>query len=357
VADVLSDIDKYLLWYASSGVDGFFIDEVSFADPAVDAAQYAIDTTYYSTIYNYVKNINPNLQIVLNPGAAQYKDINLYSDVVISFENTAAVFESWVPPQWQFTQDASRNCVLPHTCTTFEDMQNAMAKAKSVNAGWVYCTNEGLPGPWSSLPTGAYWQEHKNLIDDTTLNADPTSLVMVTVGNDIGFIFCDIKTNFVVRNLSDKYRRLYIDSGAAGGDPAMTLISADYLIENGTRYVWNGAAWSSLGVVTQTINTAFQWQFRLSRASLQNITGALSCVVRPEEYVSGNSQTRFSSIISLAAMGVPTGGNAFSVSQAQANYVNEAVGTIDLLAGTIVPTTAPNGSIPFQFWYTIAANP
>jgi hypothetical protein len=356
VADVLADIDKYLLWYASSGVDGFFIDEVSFANPVSDPAQYAIDTAYYSTIYNYVKTKNPNYKVILNPGAVQYQDINLYSDIVISIEETAANFATWVPPSWQFNQSAAKNGGIIHTATTVDTMKSTVMRAKSVNIGWLYVTPDPLPAPFSTLPAATYWPSEQVWIDDETTQVNPTSLVMCTFANDIGYLFADMKTNLVVRDLNDKFRRVYIDSGAAGGDP-VNDITADYLIENGSRYNWENGAWNYLGTVTQTVNTFRQWQVRVSRANLQNVTAALRAVLRPEEYVGGVSKTRFSPTISIAAMGVPTSGNAFTVSSAKVNGTAEAVGTVDYLAGTVTPTTAPNGSRSFQFYYTIAANP
>lgn len=354
VASVKADIANYVSWYSSVGLDGFFIDEVSFADPAVNAPQYAIDTAYYADLYAYIKGLNPNYQIVLNPGAAQYKDINNYSDVVISVEDTAAAFSTYVPPSWQFNQSSSRNGAIIHTATTVADMQAAMNRAKSMQFGWVYITPDPLPAPFSTL--ASYWTSEQTQLSDNTRQCTPTSLIMCTFANDIGYLFCDMKYNFVVRNTTNKFRRVYIDSGAVGGDP-VNNITADYLIENGSRYNWNGAAWNYLGTVTQDIDTFRQWQVRVSRADLQNITGALSAILRPEENVGGNVKTRFSPTITISAMGVPTGGNPFTVTAAKVNNVAEAVGTVDYLAGTVTPTTACNGQRSFQFYYTIAANP
>lgn len=42
----------------------------------------------------------------------------------------------------------------------------------------------------------------------------------------------------------------------------------------------------------------------------------------------------------------------FAVHKANVDQVDEAVGTVDATAGTIVPTTAPNGAKHFDFWYT-----
>lgn len=49
---------------------------------------------------------------------------------------------------------------------------------------------------------------------------------------------------------------------------------------------------------------------------------------------------------------VPQGARDVAVHKANVANANEAVGTVDATAGTIVPTTAPNGTRVFDFWFT-----
>ena len=49
--------------------------------------------------------------------------------------------------------------------------------------------------------------------------------------------------------------------------------------------------------------------------------------------------------------------SAFAVFKANVDNANEAVGTVDATAGTIVPTTAPNGTHTYDFWYNFTYTP
>lgn len=59
-----------------------------------------------------------------------------------------------------------------------------------------------------------------------------------------------------------------------------------------------------------------------------------------------------------AALGLPGQktplGATFAVHKANVDNANEAVGTVDATAGTIIPTSAPNATRNFTFWYTYA---
>lgn len=48
----------------------------------------------------------------------------------------------------------------------------------------------------------------------------------------------------------------------------------------------------------------------------------------------------------------PSGATTFAVFKSTVNNVNEAVGTVDATAGSIIATTAPDSSKSFDFWYT-----
>ena len=63
-----------------------------------------------------------------------------------------------------------------------------------------------------------------------------------------------------------------------------------------------------------------------------------------------------SAALGLTATKTPTPGS-FSVYKAAVGQANEAVGTVDATAGTIEPTTAPNGTNDYDFWYTFSFTP
>ena len=57
----------------------------------------------------------------------------------------------------------------------------------------------------------------------------------------------------------------------------------------------------------------------------------------------------------LALVGQKTpASSAFAVHKSDVGSANETVGTVDATAGTIVPTTVPNGTNDYDFWYTYA---
>lgn len=61
-----------------------------------------------------------------------------------------------------------------------------------------------------------------------------------------------------------------------------------------------------------------------------------------------------SSAIGLA---MPRGATLAAVYKANVDDVNETVGTVDATAGTIIPTTAPNGTRDYDFWWNATVTP
>ena len=62
-----------------------------------------------------------------------------------------------------------------------------------------------------------------------------------------------------------------------------------------------------------------------------------------------------------SALGLPgcktPASSAFAVFKACADGADEAVGTVDATAGTIVPTTAPDAATAFDFWFNYTVTP
>lgn len=101
------------------------------------------------------------------------------------------------------------------------------------------------------------------------------------------------------------------------------------------------------------------------------LTGGTQTVVTTDAYASLTSATVASvagaaagdtiGIGTSAAIGLPATKTptpaSFAVYKANVDGAAEAVGTVDATAGTITPTTAPNGTRDFDFWYTFSATP
>lgn len=60
---------------------------------------------------------------------------------------------------------------------------------------------------------------------------------------------------------------------------------------------------------------------------------------------------------SAIGLPVPQGAASVAVYKSNVDDVNETVGTVDATAGTIIPTTAPNGTRDFDFWFTSSVTP
>lgn len=94
---------------------------------------------------------------------------------------------------------------------------------------------------------------------------------------------------------------------------------------------------------TRTITTTYGYA-TLTSATVAGLTGAATgdtLGIGP------------SSALALPVQKTPAGA-AFAVYKASVDNVAEAVGTVDATAGTLVPTTAPNGTRVFDVWYTFS---
>lgn len=97
---------------------------------------------------------------------------------------------------------------------------------------------------------------------------------------------------------------------------------------------------------TRTVNTTHAYA-TLTSATLDTVAGA------------GAGETVGIGV--SAALGLPgthtPAASAFAVYKANADETNEAVGTVDADAGTIVPTTVPDGIVNYDFWFNFTYTP
>jgi hypothetical protein len=138
MADVLSDVRRYLAWY---GVDGIFFDEAS-----SDAASLP----YYRAVSREARGGARRRTVVLNPGvppAPGYFDV---ADVIVTFEGTHAGYESAMAttPDWLRRMRPDRVAHLVYGATRAEALDAVSASA----AGYLYVTSGAMPNPWRSLP-------------------------------------------------------------------------------------------------------------------------------------------------------------------------------------------------------------
>jgi hypothetical protein len=106
-------------------------------------------------IYNYIKQKNPKSLVVTNPGQNTIESYLFYNgqriaDVICVFEGNSG-FDNWLPASWQKKYSKDNFYVLP-----FNTLENQYAsridKAKNLNIGWIYCTDDTGDNPWDTLP-------------------------------------------------------------------------------------------------------------------------------------------------------------------------------------------------------------
>lgn len=158
MADIQTNIDRYLQFYGRERISGIFLDEMA-SDPA--------QLDFYREIYRYIKAIDPSLRVVGNPGMVPDPAFSSVTDTLVSFEGTATEHQKYDPRvqnPWLYTHANRSQAALVHNtenCTAMQGVVQAAASARN-NTGWVYATDRnfnyatGVGNPWATLP--AYWE-------------------------------------------------------------------------------------------------------------------------------------------------------------------------------------------------------
>lgn len=169
LAEVKTDIDRYLAWYA---LDGFFVDEVT-----NDDATGHLD--YYVAVAQYIKGKGAKLSVTGNPGTNTSDQYLAQSaaDALVLFENNAG-YPTFAPSGW-VTSHLARHFVhlvydIPDSATMTHDIDLAVSR----NAGWVYVTNDNGANPWDTLPS--YWENEVSYVE-THNQARPETRIGATL--------------------------------------------------------------------------------------------------------------------------------------------------------------------------------
>ncbi|GAA4080652.1 spherulation-specific family 4 protein [Nonomuraea soli] len=165
---IKADLDEWFDLY--DGVAGVFLDQT----PATCGA----DDLYvdaYAEISDYISDNHPNAYIVINPGVSVPQCYERIATTILTFEHTYASYLSFTPPAWELNHPNPRKFWhLVYDAPDEAAMNDAVARSKANNAGFVYVTDDKLifdptrPGdpnaalgfPWDTLPT--YW--HPELV-------------------------------------------------------------------------------------------------------------------------------------------------------------------------------------------------
>ena len=155
LVEVRAEVDDYFSWF---GVDGVFVDEV-----ASDAA----GASYYAEVAAYVRGKSARGAaaplVVLNPGTDLDVSYNASFDIVMSFEDSLEAYRTFEPAAWLRAIAPERVWHCIHSAGTPTNatapLAEAVARSKANNAGVVYVTNETMPNPYKSLPSGIYLED------------------------------------------------------------------------------------------------------------------------------------------------------------------------------------------------------
>ena len=143
-AQVQADVRNYRAWY---GVSGIFLDL---------AAEGPSQLGYYRGLADYIRQLDPGATVWLNPGLYPDQRYLAIANVVMVFEGPYASYLHQQPPSWAHHYPADK---FAHTvfATPGSQMANAVRLSKSMNAGYVYVTDQAGANPYDGPPS--YWAQ------------------------------------------------------------------------------------------------------------------------------------------------------------------------------------------------------
>lgn len=158
---VIRQVDRYRAWYA---LDGIFLDIM-----ANDASSAHV--AYYAAIRDSIRARQPGWLVVGNPGTQTLEPYTSGADLLCNFEYYGEGYFSFTPSPWVRAHAPTRFAHLLHTLSTVDSMRAAVARARTLNAAWVWVTHDTMPNPYGHTP--AYWSELVAAVETTTVVSAP----------------------------------------------------------------------------------------------------------------------------------------------------------------------------------------
>jgi len=197
ITEIKEDIN---IWKENFNLTGIFLDEVSNLWQITEAASWGDHIAFYQSIFGYIRSVNPDWKIVINPGSAfstEFIDASSptnTADLAVVFEKSASYWDPasisggqdtcidllwtqakgtfgpgpWCPlvPEWDGAD--SLISLISEEKTDKDvaalmyggegvDIQSVVSQAMSWNVGYLYVTDRPKATPWDKLPT--YWEE------------------------------------------------------------------------------------------------------------------------------------------------------------------------------------------------------
>jgi spherulation-specific family 4 protein/flagellar hook capping protein FlgD len=159
---VLTEVDRYREWYA---LDGIFLDGMANdSNPA--------HVAWYATLRDSIRAREPAWLVVGCPGTNTSPEYLAGADILCIVESEGEGYFDWEPSAWVREYPPSRFLHLVHTLSSADSMRQAVARAGSRGAGWVYVTDDRLANPWDETPT--YWDALIQAVEATVVSVETT---------------------------------------------------------------------------------------------------------------------------------------------------------------------------------------
>ncbi len=181
LADVEKDIQGYLTLYGNHFA-GFFIDQMNILPGTL---------SYYQSIYNYIKSLDPSYTVIGNPGSPFLNGLT-----PSQFMSTANIMNVFEGPNTAPSPGAPGFDAYPYGLNWFQSfsssqianvvydvpasaMQADLNKAIQLNAGTVYFTDGTGGNAYSALPS--YWDQEVAAIKSASV-PEPGTFVLLASG-------------------------------------------------------------------------------------------------------------------------------------------------------------------------------
>ena len=172
---IQADLTNFFNWYP---LDGIFIDEMQ---NDANTNHYR----YYAGLYGFIQTKGTNLWVMGNPGTTTQEPYLATVDALMTFENHATNYPSYVPDGWVTNHLARDFCHVVYAVTNATTMTNEINLAAGRNAGWVFVTDENdhAGNPYDRLPV--YWTNEVNYVHSLNLAQVATQLKVLSVSNRV----------------------------------------------------------------------------------------------------------------------------------------------------------------------------
>jgi hypothetical protein len=136
---VEQDVKLWLQFYPA--ITGFFVDETASGPDQLP---------YYQERYRFIKGLNPDLQVCINPGTITDERYMTACDVNVLFESPYQAWLNFIPPTWMENYNENQFYAIIYSVPERSQMVEVVAQAKQRNFGNLFVTSALSPS--ESLP-------------------------------------------------------------------------------------------------------------------------------------------------------------------------------------------------------------